>query len=258
MINQSNLVSTTGNIGTLNNEVDWLSAVIDQVIKSYFMQEGYEGDWLDIPPPDLTELNDPYSQSVKKWELDVYARLALVLSMAPHLRPEALDVFFGKNQVYDRGFSEFGGVVDKNHSGFLPTCQTFLFLVAGVHPELRTTAMETLGNESILIKEQVLVLGSTEPGMPGMNGILGLSNDWFYYFITGKELREENTASFPAQKIATHLDWQDVVLDDHVYEQVMEIRAWMEHSNMLMNNWGPGQKNKTRVQGTVLWTAGNW
>ena len=237
-------MAITGDITTLQQEMDWLGTVIDQVIKSYFLQEGHEKDWLDIPPPDLSASEDHYALMVNKWELTVFGRLAVALAMAPHFRPDALDIFFGKNQVYDRGFSEFGGVVDKSHSGFLPTCQTFCFLITAVHPELLSKAMDVLGSESILIKEQVLLPGETEMGMPMLNGILGLSKKWFYYFLTGTEVQEENTASFPAQKITTNMEWEDVVLDHIVFEQVMEIRTWMEHGNTLMNEWGLHKKIK--------------
>ena len=121
-------------IQVLQQEMDWLQSVIDQVIKSYLLQEGHENYWMDIPVPNLADIDCPYANTVNKWQLDIYARLALVLALAPHIRPEVLDVFFGKNQIYDRGFTEFGGVIDKSHSGFLPTGQTFCFLVTATQP----------------------------------------------------------------------------------------------------------------------------
>ncbi|MCX6318956.1 MAG: ATP-binding protein [Bacteroidetes bacterium] len=237
-------MSNPGNHSTLNAEMDWLTAVIDQLIKSYFLQEGHEKEWMDIPLPDLTGENDPYAVSVKKWNLGLLERLALVLAMVPHLRPELLDVFFGKNQVYDRGFSEFGGLVDKNHGGFLPTIQTFYYIATGTHPELRMEAMQVFGTDSVLIREQVLLPGIVEAGMPAGSALLGLDNNWFHFFVTGIETREENTAQFPAQKITTPLEWDDVVLDDHVYEQIMDIRYWMEHGDTLMKDWGLVRKIK--------------
>lgn len=224
--------------------MDWLSAVIDQVIKSYFLQEGHEKDWLNIPLTDLSGKEDPYATSVEKWDLSIIERLALALAMAPHLKPEALDIFFGKNQVYDRGFTEFGGIVDKGHSGFIPTGQTLCFLASSVHPELKTAAIEALGSDCLLVKEQVLLPGETDTGMPSLNGVLGLSSKWFYYFLTGKEIREENTASFPAQRITTNMEWEDVVLDHTVSEQVEELRTWIEHGDRLMNEWGLKKKIK--------------
>ncbi|MBL0358430.1 MAG: ATP-binding protein [Chitinophagaceae bacterium] len=237
-------MGTAAGIATLQNEMTWLETIIGQVITSYFLQEGHERDWLDIEAPDLSASVDAYAVMANKWELDVFARLALALSIAPHFRPEILDIFFGKNQVYDRGFSEFGGVVDKNHSGFLPTGQTFCFLVSAVHPELRMNAMGVFDNNSILMKEQVLLPGETEPGMPSLSGLLGLNKKWFHYFLTGIEMQEENTASFPAQKITTNMDWEDVVLDSNVYEQVMEIKTWMQYGETLMNEWQLNKKIK--------------
>jgi AAA+ superfamily predicted ATPase len=231
-------MDTNISISVLQTEMDWLQSVIDQAICTYLLQEGYENNWLDIPVPDLSETDCPYADFVKLWGLDVYARLALSLSMAPHIRPEVLDIFFGKNQIYDRGFTEFGGVIDKNHSGFLPTGQTLCFLLTVSDPDLRFEVMNVLGKDSILIKEQVIVLGETEAYLPRLSAILGLSDSWFHYFITGEHLQIENNASFPAQKITTNMNWEEIVLDDLVMEQIEEINTWLEHGDTLMNDWG--------------------
>lgn len=237
-------MKTSANIAALHREMDWLQEVIGQVIKSYFLQEGHEQRWYEIPLPDVEEEESAYASSVRKWELDIFGRLALALALAPHLRPEALDVFFGRNQLYDRGFTEFGGVTDKNHSGFIPTGQTYCFLVTSSNPLWRETVTHVLGRESILIKEQVLQTGSTEPGIPQLSGVLGLNENWLHFFLTGVLVQEENTASFPAQRIETNMNWEDMVLGHSVMEQVMEIRQWMQHGDTLMNNWGLVRKIK--------------
>lgn len=174
-------------ITTLNNEIDWLQSVIDQVIRSYLLQEGHEQNWLDIPLPDLAGNTSPYGRIVQEWSPDVYSRLAIALTTAPHIRPEALDVFFGKNQLYDRAFTEFGGVIDQGYTGFLPTAQTLYFLVCATDPSLRYQVMELLAEDSILIKEKVLLLSETAAHLPGHSGILSLNKSWFYYFLTGNK-----------------------------------------------------------------------
>ncbi|MBC8053121.1 MAG: ATP-binding protein [Sphingobacteriaceae bacterium] len=231
-------------LSVLHQEIDWLQNVIDQVIRSYLVQEGHEERWYNIPLPDLSESETSYAQKVNEWELDIYGRLALALTLAPHLRPEVLDIFFGKNQIYDRGFTEFGGVIDKNHSGFLPTGQTLCFLAAATDPQLRIELMKVLGKDSMLIKEQVLTLSDTDLHVPKLNGILSLSDRWLHYFITGEQPEIENTASFPAQKITTNMDWEDIVLDDVVMEQVTEINTWLDHGATLMKDWGMNKKIK--------------
>lgn len=231
-------------IAVLHQEIDWLQNVIDQVIRTYLLQEGHENNWRDIPLQDLSANDCPYSKIVNEWKLDVYARLALALAMTPHLRPEALDIFFGKNQLYDRGFTEFGGVIDKNHSGFLPTGQTLIFLATVSDAGARKKIMDLLSKESILMKEQVLLLGEAEPHVPQLNGVLGLNNRWLHYFITGEQLQIEHSDSFPAQRITTNMEWEDIVLDDLVAEQVNELSTWLQHGDVLMNDWGLYKKIK--------------
>ncbi|WP_025146695.1 ATP-binding protein [Pedobacter jeongneungensis] len=228
----------------LRQELDWLEAVIAQCMATYFLQEGHEKDWTDIPLPDLSHSDSPYADMVEKWNLDIYARLAIALSMAPHLRPEILDVFFTKNQMHDRGFTEFGGLTTKDYNGFLPTGETLCFLVTVKHPEMRYQLMELLGKENTLYKEDVLILAETESHLPWLSGQLSLSRSWFNYFLTGKKLMAENSASFPAQKISTAMEWEDVVLDHLVLTQINEITAWLAHGHTLMEDWGLAKKLK--------------
>lgn len=228
----------------LYEEMDWLHQVIDQSIRSYLMQEGHEQNWMDIAPPGLVDSDSAYAIFIRKWDLDVCTRLALALALAPSIRPEVLDIFFGKNQLYDRCFTEFGGTIEKNHSGFLPTAQTLAFLLAASDPLLRAEMPRILRKDNILMKEQVLILGETEPHEPSYGGVLGVHDRWLHYFQTGIELQIENSASFPAQKITTNMDWDDIVLDEIVMEQVQEINTWLQHGNTLMDEWGLFKKIK--------------
>lgn len=146
--------------------------------------------------------------------------------------------------MYDRGFTEFGGMVDKNHSGFLPTGQTLCFIITATNPGLRTEVIKLLDKENVLLKEGVLVLGDVEPYVPRFNGIFFMSERWLNYFLTGIHQQEENSATFPAQRITTSMEWPDIVLDELVMDQVNEINAWLEHGAVLMNEWGLDKKIK--------------
>ncbi|CAM1356328.1 ATP-binding protein [Tenacibaculum halocynthiae] len=228
---------TNVNIQFLYNEIYWLQEVIHNVISTYLEHEGERPHWTEIPLPDILEEDTVYAECIKKWKLNIYERLAIVLALTPQLKPEVLDVFFGRNKIYDRGFTEFGGVLDKNHSGFLPTGQTLLFLVATIDPHLRKEVLAIFSKESILIKEQVLFIEETESFIPKYNGILSLSDRWFHYFLLGEKPKLEHSSTFPAEKITTHLEWEDVVLNDLVMDQVLELSAWLQHGTTLMNDW---------------------
>ena len=231
-------------ITTLQNEIDWLTAVINQVITSYLKQEGHENNWQDIAPPNVSGVDSFYANKVNEWNLNVYELLALVLAITPHIRPDALDIFFGKNKMYDRGFTEFGGVVNDSHSGFLPTGQTYNFLVSANDPILRKEVEKVFGKKSILIQETIIDLGTTDDFIPNLNGVLSVNNRWIHYFLTGEEVLQEHTDSFPAQKITTNLEWDDVVLDETVMNQVLELNSWLKHGETLMTDWGLSKQLK--------------
>lgn len=240
----------------LQQEVEWLQSVIDQAIKTYLIHEGHENRWQDIPMPILTADDCCYSQTVLEWELNCYGRLALVLAMAPYIKPEVLDVFFSKNQLYDRGFTEFGGVVDKNHAGFLPTGQTLSFLIVGNEVALKAEVFNIFDRENLLTKKKVLSLSSTESYIPSLNGVLSIEEEWLHYFLTGKKTQPENSSLFPAQKITTNMDWEDVVLDHLVMEQVQEINKWLAYGETLMNEWGLFKKIKQGYRALFCGTPG--
>jgi len=244
LLNYLLAMDNTKNLNTLLKEIDWLQKVINQVLKSYLLQEKPEQNWQDIPLPKLQDKEDHYTTMVKKWGLNIYQRLALVLAMTPHLKPEVLDVFFGRNKTYDRGFTAFGGVVDNNHSGFLPTGETVMFLVTATNKELRYEVMDVFSSENILMKEQVLTLGTMESHIPNYNGILALNKQWLHYFLTGKKTETKHTAAFPAQKMTTLLEWDDVVLEDATMDPLMEITTWLHHSSTIMKDWKLDQKLK--------------
>jgi hypothetical protein len=237
-------MKTNKNIIVLLDEMDWLQKVIDQVICSYLLQDGHENHWMDIPMPALDPVATTYHEKIKEWNLNQLERLCLALILAPQIKPEILDVFFSKNMMHDRGFTEFGGVTNKSHSGFLPTGQTFSFLITAVNPELRLDVFNILNANNILSKEQVLIIESAETQLPVLNSVLYLHKRWLEYFITGTLPQLEHSASFPAQQISTNLNWEDLVLENSVIEQVLEINSWLNHSTTLMTEWGLGNKIK--------------
>ncbi len=228
---------TNVNIPFLYNEIYWLQEVIHNVISTYLEHEGERPHWTDIPVQEIKNSEATYAKCLIDWKLNIYERLAIALTLASQLKPEVLDVFFGRNKIYDRGFTEFGGIIDKNHSGFLPTGQTLIFLISATNPEIREEIFHIFNKENILVKEQVLSLEDTELFIPKHNGILSLSKRWFHYFLTGEEPNIEQSNTFPAQKISTHLNWEDVVLNDLVMDEVLALKAWLQHSNTLMNEW---------------------
>ncbi|PWW11462.1 ATP-binding protein [Mangrovibacter plantisponsor] len=233
----------TANVIVLWREMAWLSRVINQVICSYLKQEGHERHWLDIPPPELVK-GAPYADLVTDWQLSIFERLGLALAMAPSIKPDTLDIFFGLNSLIDRPFTEFGGVSDKAFSGFIPTGQTLNFLISANNPDWRIYTQEIFSNKHRLMAEQVTQLLSVDDGVPKWAGVYRLNEEWLHYFITGQRLRPELSASFPAHILESPLEWHDLVLDSEVMAQVEELHAWLNYGHKLMDEWQLAKKVK--------------
>ena len=110
----------------LSLELDWLTALLNQRLEQHFQQTA-----LQLPEPPALPADSELARLHGELALGLEERALLALALAPHLRPEALDLLFMRNQNLERGFTEFGGVKSQTHGGFLPTGETAAFLLAG-------------------------------------------------------------------------------------------------------------------------------
>ena len=122
----------TANAGDLDADLDWFSRVLEARLKGYFGAQGApREDPLAIAPPALEGSRSTYAQFVCENRLAPSARLVVLLALIPHVRPQLLDVLWSRNDVTQRGFTEFGGMQGSSHGGFIPTGETAVFLLAG-------------------------------------------------------------------------------------------------------------------------------
>ena len=119
------------NAHTLTNELNWLRMILDVRFKLYFNQETYADTIYEVPTPDLSDDNSLFAEILKHYNVGVKERIVLLLAIAPHFRPQLMDIFFMKNPLYDRVYTEFGGIKGNNHNGFLPTGETAAFVIGG-------------------------------------------------------------------------------------------------------------------------------
>jgi len=227
----------TANACDLDADLAWLADVLDARLGSYFRPEDVTRDPLSIPPPDLHASNSPYARFLRETGLPLSLRLVVVLALAPHVRPQMLDVLYTRNDLTSRGFSEFGGVASSQHGGFLPTGQTAAFLLAGDSLLHRFQAMQLFDAEHILSHRNLVHLGPSSPGEPALSGILALSSESLQRFTTGVESRPVFGSEFPARLVKTSLTWDDLVLPEAAIDQLDEIRCWMKHGSALLTEW---------------------
>jgi adenylate kinase family enzyme len=225
-------------------DLDWLHKVIQCRFQLYWNQESPYQSVHEIHPPDISSNLSPYAKIVIDQSMDFDERLIFILSLAQHVQPQLLDIFFTKNSDYNREFTEFGGVKGKIHNGFIPTGETAVFILSGNSLEHRFRVLEILDSDHFFFKKAILTLEHTEPNEPFFTGILNLSIEYLNICTHGNNHKPDYNSSFPAKLIDTNLDWSDLVVSDEVFDELEEIKDWIAHGNVLLNDWGLIKKIK--------------
>jgi hypothetical protein len=227
----------------LENELNWFTEILDTRFKQYFENENEELESLDWPaPPGLSSLDSPYARLIRSLNLNVEERIAIVLCLVPYLVPRLLDVFLTKNKTFDRPFTEFGGYVRDAHSSFLPTGETLLFILSGGDTAKRLAAMKFLDRDHILYRERILEMELVADQYPSHTGVLKLTPEMHAHLIRQKAYRPDFGARFPARRITTQLDWEDLILNPFTRGQLDEIFAWAKYGDILLKDWGMRKK----------------
>jgi AAA+ superfamily predicted ATPase len=229
--------------GVIGRELVWFEQVLAHRFAGYRDGGGGRAAGLPAPPP-IARAKGPYARLLRDLALDSGERLALILALAPHLAPEMLDPFLLQNQAIGRRFSEFGGITGQAHAGFLPTVETALFLIAGADMQERIRARELFAPQHRLVAGTVLVIDHRHPDEPPASAPLRLSREYLEKLLTGEDYVFPPGEGFPAERIVTPLEWDDLVLDPATRKQIDMISAWIRHSDTLMQDWGLGGRLK--------------
>ena len=223
------------NARALEAELAWLSSILDARFRAHFAIDQAPAVELP-PPPELDAASSPYAALLASLALTPSERLAVILALAPHVRPRLLDVFFTRNQTFDRPFTEFGGARELP-GGFTPTFETLAFLLGGEDLEVRFRLHALVDPGHPLTRRNILQLAG--PQAPSLLATpLTPSDEAVSLATTGRPRRPTFGASFPAQLVETRRDWDDLVLHPGTRAQIEELQAWIEHGETLLRDWG--------------------
>src|SRR5271165_5295258 len=229
------------NARDLERELAWFARLLDARFQAYFSKDAPAPDLAALAPPDLSGADSPYARFLQHYEPAFEERAALVLSLVPHVRPQLLDVFFTKNQKFDRKFTEFGGLRGGPDGDFVPTGETLAFVLGGNDLAIRFGLQRLFEADHYFARHNILRL--TPLGdEPLMKAPLKLSDETLGYFTTGHPRRPDFGANFPARFIETQLTWDDLVLHPGTRRQIEEIGTWIKHGDALLNDWGMAPK----------------
>ncbi len=156
---------------TCERELDWFNRVLERTIKIYF-EPSCDNPNLEISPPSLETDSSVYASLINEYSMGYNERLILILSLVPHIRPQLLDLLFNHNKNFDRRYTEFGGYVGENHLGFLPTCETAVFIIAFDDLSLRFEIEEQFHPGHYFTKDNILSISEVQEFEPRLSAKL--------------------------------------------------------------------------------------
>ncbi len=213
------------------------------IVTSVQVDKAAEGDVV-VAPPDLSGDHSVYAEFVNYYKLSADERLLLIMALVPHVQPHLLDVFFSVNAALGRGHTEFGGIKASRHSGFIPTIETALFLLAGNDLVQRFRLYYIFAPDHIFQAHNIINIDQAPGTEPWTAGAIGISEEYVDFFTTGNFRKPQFSMEFPAKRLSTRMDWQDLVVDEFTAQQLDELRIWLQHGQTLYNDWGMGKKLK--------------
>lgn len=220
------------NIAALQREIDWFSSFVKYKFSQYFDKDSNAVEPL---VPDVSEDGSFYENFIFRFVLSEDERVILMLSIVPFLQPDILDIFHIRNSNFDKPFTEFGGGAFNSSPAFMPTVETACFLLCDDPLSDRFRIRDLLSAGSPLIDEDIVRIGELDGQQVSsfFNRSLSVNEIWINYFINGVRASPDSLETFPASKITTEMEWNDLVLEKNLKEEVEQICQWVKGENIL-------------------------
>ncbi len=228
----------------IGEELNWLRQILKTRSALNAGENAVYTDVFDITPPDLSQCSSGYAQLVGENNFGFVERFIIILAAVPYIKPELLDVFIQKNKVTDQLYTEFGGKVSDQHSGFLPTGETVMFILAANDLARRFALLKPFEGDHVFAKKQLIWLSEVSGNSSFLNGQVCLSPEILDMITTGEVKKPTFSSVFPARLLETKMEWDDLILEQSTQNQLKEIEIWLKHHECLMVEWQMHKKLK--------------
>lgn len=218
----------------MNEYIVWFNQILTVAIQHYFQQESEYSSLEQLSPPS----NGWMEIVTSTQKITFQERIVVMLALMPHVCPQILDIFFVQNKNFDRQYTEFGGWKGLSHGGFLPTGETAAFIIAGEDTDRRKSVIKYFQKDHWFYTKNILRLEGAGEGEPFLSGQLRVSEEFLSQVLLDKEYKPDYNIGFPAKRITTELNWDDMVLDYQVAIELEEINAWISSGKTIMEDWG--------------------
>lgn len=212
--------------------LSYISQLLHTAFSLYFQHESEYSSLRDIPL-DSDELSRLTGRELT-WE----ETIILLLATTPHIHPQALDLFFIQNKELDRPYTEFGGWKGISHGGFLPTGESAAFLLSIDNSECRALVTWLFSRSHWFYTENILRLEGQGAGEPFLSGKLTVSEEFLAKVLGNESYRPDYSGDFPAKRMQTPLEWEDLVVAHHLREDLESISLWLQNEKEIRSRWG--------------------
>ena len=218
----------------LTAHIEWFNQMLTTALQLYFQQGCEYSSIEEVTPPD-----DGWLEEVTgRQDITFSERVVVMLALMPHTSPQSLDIFFVQNKNFDRQYTEFGGWKGLSHGGFLPTGETASFILAGEDLERKKEVIRMFQKDHWFYAQNILRLEGAGEGEPFLSGQLRPSEEFLSHVLLDREYKPDYNIGFPAKRITTALEWEDMILDYATLEALEEINTWIKHQHTIMEDWG--------------------
>jgi len=237
MSSTARVVKALAGMHSLQPAFEALGLALAQRLRQSFGSEGGRKVGEPLPVPQLPTTMDRYGVFVREHGLDGHGQLLLLLALVPRVKPDLIDDIVQRLQPGAGEYPQLGGTRGRQHRGFLPTGETAIFLLAGDDFADRLHWQSQLFGEHPLVKAGVLHLEEPLEGDPPMSGRLVVDEDHADLFINGAPRPSRPSYRFPAQKLETGMEWEDLVLPPRTLAEIREVETWVQRGNVLLDEW---------------------
>lgn len=220
----------------LRNAMEQLAAFVQSRLAVHFSKQAESAD-----PVTITNIT---SQHPAFADFSPAEQMVLLIALVPHLLPGFYEMLIQQFLPQGGDFTEFGGSKGTTHRGMLPTGETAQFLLAGTDFSARIRVMELFSEGQALHQHDVCWLENVKEGEPQMSARIVLSMEWLDKVLFGKETLPRFSPDFPARRLQSRMNWNDVVLHPITQVQISDISTWLQHHHLFGEDENLGRKVK--------------
>ncbi|MEM7038698.1 MAG: ATP-binding protein, partial [Bacteroidota bacterium] len=214
-------------------ELHWVSSLIRSRLISLLNIAEATVPEADLIAPDHSQHADAFGDFIFRNRLSIPERVVLMLALIPEIRPSVLRDF--SNQASDA--PEIGLYPGQLKHQYFPTMRTALMLLGGLEPSRFMQFNQIFQPEHPFVRQNVIRFLSTKGEVTFLDRPFAITAEYFYILSTGEKYRPRYSSAFPAKRITTALEWDELVLQYKVRKKVEEILSWVRYGNMVMNDW---------------------